>query len=185
MFWQYGSSLDTLGDKKIDGVNVVSPTWYDLKNSNGEITSKYSNSYYLKAKEYGYKIWPIITNGIDSANYSASDTSALLNSEYNREKFIKNLRDIAKKDNLDGINIDFESLKDEDRNIFTEFIRELVPILRNEGVTVSLDTYFVRYLDRERIGKVVDYLVLMGYDQKDLVASSLFPKARNFCPDFI
>lgn len=166
MFWQYGSSLDTLGDSKINGVNVVSPTWYDLKNSNGEITSKYNNSYYLKAKEYGYKIWPIITNGIDSANYSASDTSALLNSEYNREKFIKNLRDIAKKDNLDGINIDFESLKDEDRNIFTEFIRELVPILRNEGVTVSLDTYFVRYLDRERIGKVVDYLVLMGYDQK-------------------
>lgn len=31
MFWQYGSNLNTLGDKKIDGVNVVSPTWYELK----------------------------------------------------------------------------------------------------------------------------------------------------------
>lgn len=166
MFWQYGSNLVTLGDSKIEGVNVVSPTWYELKNSSGEISSKYSSSYFAKAKEYGYKIWPIITNGIDSASYSASDTSALLNSEYNREKFIKNLRNIAKKDKLDGINIDFESMKDEDRDTYTQFIRELTPILRNEGITVSVDFYFVRYIDRQRIGEVVDYVALMGYDQK-------------------
>ena len=166
MFWQYGSNLNTLGDKKIEGVNVVSPTWYELKNTSGEITSKFSSSYYSKAKEYGYKIWPIITNGIDSTNYSASDTSALLKSEYNREKFIKNIRDIAKKDKLDGINIDFESMKDEDRDLYTQFIRELTPILRNEGITVSVDFYFVRYIDRQRIGETVDYVALMGYDQK-------------------
>lgn len=166
MFWQYGSNLNTLGDKKIDGVNVVSPTWYELKNTSGEITSKFSSSYYSKAKEYGYKIWPIINNGIDSTNYSASDTSALLKSEYNREKFIKNIRDIAKKDKLDGINIDFESMKDEDRDLYTQFIRELTPILRNEGITVSVDFYFVRYIDRQRIGEAVDYVALMGYDQK-------------------
>ncbi|CDC78576.1 putative glycosyl hydrolase [Clostridium sp. CAG:465] len=166
MFWQYGSNLNTLGDKKIEGVNVVSPTWYELKNTSGEIISKFSSSYYSKAKEYGYKIWPIITNGIDSTNYSASDTSALLKSEYNREKFIKNIRDIAKKDKLDGINIDFESMKDEDRDLYTQFIRELTPILRNEGITVSVDFYFVRYIDRQRIGEAVDYVALMGYDQK-------------------
>lgn len=166
MFWQYGSNLDILGNEKIDGVNVVSPTWYELKNSSGDISSKYSSSYYSKAKGYGYKIWPIITNGIDSASYSANDTSALLNSEYNREKFIKNLRDIAKKNKIDGINIDFESMKDDDRNLYTQLIRELAPILRNEGITVSVDFYFVRYIDRKRIGEVVDYVALMGYDQK-------------------
>lgn len=166
MFWQYGSNLVTLGESRIEGVNVVSPTWYELKNSRGEISSKFSSSYFAKAKEYGYKVWPVITNGIDSANYLASDTSALLNSEYNREKFIKNLRDIVKKDKLDGINIDFESMKDEDRDTYTQFIRELTPILRNEGITVSVDFYFVRYIDRQRIGEVVDYVALMGYDQK-------------------
>lgn len=166
MFWQYGSNLDILGENKIEGVNVVSPTWYELKNSSGDISSKYSSSYYSKAKEYGYKIWPIITNGIDSASYSANDTSALLNSEYNRESFIKNIREIAKKDKIDGINIDFESMKDDDRDLYTQFIRELTPILRNEGITVSVDFYFVRYIDRQRIGEVVDYVALMGYDQK-------------------
>lgn len=166
MFWQYGSNLDTLGENKIEGVNVVSPTWYELKNSSGDISSKYSSSYYSKAKEYGYKIWPIITNGIDSASYSANDTSSLLKSEYNRENFIKNIREIAKNDKLDGINIDFESMKDDDRDLYTQFIRELTPILRNEGITVSVDFYFVKYIDRQRIGDVADYVILMGYDQK-------------------
>ena len=166
MFWQYGSNLDVLGKNKIEGVNVVSPTWYELKNSSGDISSKYSSSYYSKAKDYGYKIWPIITNGIDSASYSANDTSALLKSEYNRENFIKNIREIAKTDKLDGINIDFESMKDDDRDLYTQFIRELTPILRNEGITVSVDFYFVKYIDRQRIGDVADYVVLMGYDQK-------------------
>lgn len=166
MFWQYGSNLDVLEKNKIEGVNVVSPTWYELKNSSGDISSKYSSSYYSKAKEYGYKIWPIITNGIDSASYSANDTSSLLKSEYNRENFIKNIREIAKNDKLDGINIDFESMKDDDRELYTQFIRELTPILRNEGITVSVDFYFVKYIDRQRIGDVADYVVLMGYDQK-------------------
>lgn len=166
MFWQYGSNLDVLGKNKIEGVNVVSPTWYELKNSSGDISSKYNTSYYSKAKEYGYKIWPIITNGIDSASYSANDTSALLKSEYNRENFIKNIREIAKNDKLDGINIDFESMKDDDRDLYTQFIRELTPILRNEGITVSVDFYFVKYIDRQRIGDVADYVILMGYDQK-------------------
>ena len=70
-----------MGKNKIEGVNVVSPTWYELKNSSGDISSKYSSSYYSKAKEYGYKIWPIITNGIDSASYSANDTSAAFSIE--------------------------------------------------------------------------------------------------------
>ena len=96
MFWQYGSNLKTLGEK-IDGVNVVSPTWYELKNSSGEINSKFSSEYYKKAKSNGYKIWPIVTNGIDSANYMPADTSSMLNSEQNREQFIKNMLKNCKK----------------------------------------------------------------------------------------
>ena len=166
MFWQYGSDLDVLGKTKIDGVDIVSPTWYELKNSNGEISSDFSQEYYNKAKSYGYQIWPIVTNGIDSVSYNASDTSAMLNSEYNREQFIKNLLDITKKDGLEGINIDFEAMKTEDRDIFTQFIREMIPILKQNNVKVSVDMYFVEYIDRKRIGEISDYVVLMGYDHR-------------------
>lgn len=166
MFWQYGSDLDTLGKTKTDGVNVVSPTWYELSNSNGSISSKYSSEYYAKAKSLGYKIWPVITNGIDSSTYMPSDTSAMITSEYNREQFIKNLIEIAKKDKLDGINIDFEAMKTEDKAVYTEFIREMAPLLRKEGIKLSVDVYFVNYIDRKGIGAATDYIVLMGYDQR-------------------
>lgn len=165
MFWQYGSNLRTLGDK-IEGVDVVSPTWYELKNSNGDIDSNYSKSYYEKAKANGYQIWPIITNGIDSTNYSPEDTSKMLNSEYAREKFIKNLVEILKEDNVEGINMDFESMKTDDKDLYTQLIREMAPILREENIKLSVDMYFVAYIDRKRIGEASDYVVLMGYDQR-------------------
>ncbi len=165
MFWQYGSNLETLGGKQ-EGVNVVSPTWYELKNSNGDITSDFSSKYYSKAKENGYKIWPIITNGIDSVNYSYDDTSNLLNSEKNRENFIKNLLKICQNDNLDGINMDFESMKVDDRDLYSQLIKEMAPILRKHGITLSVDMYFVSYIDRKVVGKFSDYVILMGYDQR-------------------
>lgn len=166
MFWQYGSDLNVLGSGKIDGVAVVSPTWYELSNSNGDISSKFSQEYYDNAKKFGYDIWPIITNGIDSASYLPSDTSAMINSEYSREQFIKKLIEIVKKDKVDGINIDFEAMKTEDKDLYTQFIREMAPLLRKQGVKLSVDMYFVEYINRKGVGAATDYIVLMGYDQR-------------------
>ena len=165
MFWQYGSSLDTLGNK-IDGVNVVSPTWFELKNVDGDINSEFSKAYYEKAKSYGYELWPIVTNGIDNADYSAAETSKFLNSEKARENFIKSLLKIAQDNKLDGINIDFEAMKTEDKSLFTQFIRELCPIFRSNGIKVSVDMYFVAYMERSKLGEAADYVILMGYDQR-------------------
>jgi len=166
MSWQYGNSVSTLDNSKIDVVNVVSPTLYELENSKGDITSKPSAEFVNKAKSLGYKVWPIITNGIDSAGYSTTDTSLLMNSENSRENLIKNILNILKNDNLDGINIDFENMKIEDRDLYTQFIRELAPLVRKEGKILSVDMYFVAYIDRKGVGDAADYTVLMGYDQR-------------------
>ena len=166
MFWQYGSDLNVLGQDKISAVNVVSPTWFELQNAQGDISSKFNQDYYNRAKNLGYKIWPIITNGIDSANYSASDTSALLDSEYSRQQLIDNIISLLNKYNLDGINIDFENMKVEDKDMFTQFIRELAPMMRKNNKTLSVDMYFVNYIDRTRVGDASDYVILMGYDQR-------------------
>jgi len=166
MFWQYGNSLTTLENSKIDVVNVVSPTLYELSNSKGDITSLSTDSYISKAKSLGYKVWPIITNGIGSVGYSPTDTSLLMNSETSRENLIKNILNILKNDNLDGINIDFENMKTDDRNLYTQFIRELAPLVRKQGKTISVDMYFVAYVDRKGVGEAADYTILMGYDQR-------------------
>ncbi len=164
MYWQYGNSLTALTDE--EGVNVVSPTLYELKNEYGEVTSLKADDYVEQAKSYGYDVWPIITNGIDDVNYTAEDTSLLMNSESARETLIRNISDIIERDNLDGINIDFEAMRSADKDMFSQFIRELAPILRKDGKVLSVDVYFVNYIDRQEVGKAADYTVLMGYDQR-------------------
>lgn len=164
MFWQQGSNLTTMGKTKIEGVNVVSPDYFSLKDASGNIDSMLNNSYIKQAKDLGYKIWPMFTNNFTVSSVKAT-TSAMVNSEYNREQTIKNIMSLVEEYDLDGINIDFESMKEEDKSLFTQFIRELAPMLRSKNKTLSVDIYFVNYIERRRIGQAADYVILMGYDQ--------------------
>ena len=166
MFWQYGSDLEKLGDK-IDGVNVVMPTWYSLEGESGAITIKYDKDYYKKAKENGYQIWPIITNSFDSEDINGKEiTSKIVNSEREREELIRNIVGIIQDNKLDGINIDFENMKEEDKYLYTQFLRELYPVVKSVGAKLSVDVYFTSYIDRKGVGKACDYLMFMGYDQR-------------------
>lgn len=166
MFWQYGSNLDTLGEK-IDGVNVVMPTWFAVTDSQGTVEINYSKDYYQKAKQNGYEIWPIITNSFDSEDADKKQiTSNIVNDEQKRENLIINIVEIIKDYKLDGINIDFENMKEEDKYMYTQFLRELYPVVKQAGAKLSVDVYFTNYIDRKGVGKACDYLMLMGYDQR-------------------
>ena len=166
MFWQYGSNVDTLGSK-IDTVDVVMPTWFALSDEDGSVEMKYSKEYYQKAKANGYEIWPIITNGLDSQSKEYVEfTSNCMNSEYARENLIKNIMDLLDTYKIDGINVDFENMKEEDKYMYTQFLRELHPIMKEHGKILSADIYFTSYIDRKGIGQACDYIMLMGYDQR-------------------
>ena len=73
---------------------------------------------------------------------------------------------------LDGINIDFEYMHDEDKDLFSRFIIELKPRLQEIGAVLSVDVtapdgseeWSLCY-DRYTIGQVADYIVFMAYDQ--------------------
>ena len=165
-FWQYGSKVETLGEK-IDTVDVAMPTWFALSSEEGSIEIKFSKEYYQKAKANGYKIWPIMTNGIDSeSNKYVEFTSKCMNSEQSREVLIKNIVDILNTYNIDGINIDFENMREADKYMYTQFLRELHPVMKENGKTLTADIYFTSYIDRMGVGHACDYVMLMGYDQR-------------------
>ncbi len=166
MFWQYGSSLETLGEK-IEGVNVVMPTWYAISDSDGSVEINYNKEYYNKAKQNGYEIWPIITNGLDNTQMDKKQvTSDIMNDEAKRENLIRNIVSIIDTNDLDGINIDFEGMIEEDKYMYTQFLRELYPVVKETGAKLSVDIYFTNYIDRQGVGKACDYVMLMGYDQR-------------------
>ena len=103
--------------------------------------------------------------GIENTSKVVTDMKA-------REKLITQLISLCEQYNLDGVNIDFEEMKKEDANDFSQFVREISSTLRKNGYTVSVDvtvpdgsdTWSLCY-DRYELAEAVDYLILMAYDQ--------------------
>ena len=172
MFWDYFSEKAKAPNRKevIEGVNVVSPSFFYINNQ-GEFKTnvEIEGEQYIKwAHENGYKVWAMISN----ASAGKDITSKIMNNYNLRKQLIKSITEACIKYNLDGINIDFENMKQEDINMFSRFIIELDPRMKENGLALSVDvtapdgseTWSMCY-DRIVLGDVSDYLIFMAYDQ--------------------
>lgn len=169
-FSEYGKAPNRAGTT-IEGVNVVSPSFFSLvSKGNGKINENVGNSgiaYMNWAKQNGYKVWAMVSN-----NSYRETTSEILNSYTLRTNLINKIVDLANKYNVDGINIDFENMNESNKDVFSRFIIELSPKLKEAGKVLSVDvtapdggeTWSMCY-DRNVIGDVADYIVFMAYDQ--------------------
>lgn len=174
LVWDYYSEVATTPDRTgvtMDGVNVVSPAFFHL-NSNGELTEnigQQGQAYIEWAHSNGYKVWPMVQN---AGNGMMNVTSSIMNDYNKRQNLINQIVNYCVKYKLDGINVDFENMKQEDKDMYSRFIIELTPRLKDMGVVVSVDvtapdgseTWSLCF-DRNVIGDVADYIVFMAYDQ--------------------
>lgn len=154
------------------GLNVIAPTWFSIKDSDGAVESFASKKYVEKAHGYGLKVWGVW----DDFNYSANngmpavDISQLFSSTTKRQEFARNIVSTAMDLGLDGINLDFEQkMSAETREQFTQFLREMSVLCRQSGLTLSVDISVplnsnnTMRLDVQ--GKAADYVIMMGYDE--------------------
>lgn len=94
----------------------------------------------------------------------------LLASSENRARLIGNLLDEVKKNNYDGVNIDFELMAAADAGNFTTFLRELKTSLGADkvlSVAVFARTGTEKWLspyEYNKIGVIADWVVVMAYD---------------------
>lgn len=146
------------------GVNVISPTWYYLSDSTGEITSYADASYVETAHAAGLQVWALISNFSEDVN-----TAAFLAARSARQKVQNYLVEQALTLGFDGINIDFESIPQESGNDYVQFMRELSILCRKNGIILSVDVpvpmSFTSYYNRRELGVVCDYVIMMGYDE--------------------
>lgn len=174
LVWDYYSeyvSAPNRAGTKIEGINVVSPSFFSLKQGEGiqinDNATRGGEAYVQWAHENNYKVWAMFSN-----NSMRETTSKILNSEALRAELIETIVNLAKQYKLDGINIDFENMNVEDKNIFSLFLIELAPRLRDMGVVTSVDvtapdgsdTWSLCY-NRNVLADVVDYMMFMAYDQ--------------------
>ncbi len=147
-----------------DGVDVICTTWFSFENTAGDIRNLADRAYVDRAHAKGIKVWGLITDNFDSAV-----SHAVLSNADTREHVIKQLLAYSALYDLDGINIDFEAVPSEDGELYVQFLRELAPMLHNEGITLSADFFvpkpWTNHYNRGRCAEVLDYVIVMGYDQ--------------------
>jgi hypothetical protein len=149
------------------GLNVLSPTWFHLAATPGELENRADMRYVNWAHSKGYQVWGLFSNSFDPER-----TSVVLRDSDLRDQVISQLLIYAKIYKLDGINIDFENVNLADGPYLTQFVREMTPLLHGQGLTVSIDITvkstspnWSMFLEREKLSQVVDYVMLMAYDQ--------------------
>lgn len=148
----------------VSGVNVISPTWFYLQDTQGNIADISSADYVRQAHDRGMKVWGLIDNF--TADVSTTDTLSQLSS---RQNIISQLMSSAEKTGLDGINVDFETLSEDAGPHFLQFLRELSIECHKRNLVLSVDNPvpedFTSHYDRGEQGEVVDYVIIMGYDE--------------------
>lgn len=174
--WDYYSESRIAPNREgtsIKGINVVAPTFFMLKESgNGEIIDKAQEAgkkYISWAKGNNYKTWAMFVN-----NSLKDTTSTILNDYKLRQQTIENIVNLAVKYGVDGINLDFENIYKDDKDVFTRFVVELYPRLKDLGITLTVDVtapdgaddWSLCY-DRDALADNADYLVFMAYDQNN------------------
>lgn len=163
----YNRAADPANLQTMKGVNVVSPTWFDITDGNGLVESKGDLEYVHKAKELGMEVWGLLSNSFDP------DMTAEALSTYDRRTaIIQKMIEYAAAYQLDGINIDFENVYTEDGPMVTQFMRELRPYAKQNDLVLSIavtpksnSEMWSLFLDRRALGEIADYMMVMTYDE--------------------
>lgn len=149
------------------GVNVVSPTWFKVKDNEGNISSIASKDYVDYCHNQGVKVWGLVSDfELDDV-----DIKYVLTHTSTRQNLVNQLIAKALQYNLDGINIDFEAMRDQvTGNAYIQFLRELSIKCENNDLVLSTDVmeptrdnnYVFQYGEQVDF---VDYVILMAYDE--------------------
>jgi len=149
-------------------LNVVSPTWHAIDKETRQYEDWYLSEYMKHYSDNRIEVWPAFSNSFDPVL-----TSEILNDASSRQNLIDQIIGISKNNGYRGINIDFENIYLEDKDVFAVFIRDLYLETRKENIIMSVDVTILSssptwslFYDREIVGRYSDYVVLMAYDER-------------------
>lgn len=160
------SGNETLAEMTAEaaGLNTISPTWFSVIDNAGTISSLASKEYVDQAHAMGMEVWGLI----DNFNKD-TDTMVFLSDTFVRGNIINQLLSEAERTGMDGINLDFEGITEEQGPHYVQFIRELSIGCRKNGLVFSVDNPvpmpYTQHYNRKEQGIVADYVIVMGYDE--------------------
>ncbi len=151
---------------KAKGLTTISPTWFFIRDDDGNIESLASQDYVNYCHQNNIEVWGLVEN----ITYNDQiDITSILNKTSSRQNLVTQLIAQAIQYDLDGINVDIEALPGAASDGFIEFVRELSIMCRRNHIILSVDNYVPmahnQIYNRKEQGIVADYVIIMGYDE--------------------
>lgn len=170
----YTKNPDITKIPEMTGLNVISPTWFSLADSDGAVKNLASLDYSKWAQGKGYQVWAVFSNSFDPKL-----THEAFQDYDTRAAIIRQLLHFSQMYHLQGMNFDIENVNPEDGPLITQFMREAAPYLHDAGLVISMDITFSAgdnnnwssFYERPRLAEIVDYLIVMAYDEHTSAAT--------------
>ena len=155
------------------GVTVTSPVWWFIR-ADGSLADESDAGLVADAHDRGIAVWPAVASLDADANHAAFSDPA------QRSDLAAALSERAEAIGADGVNVDVEGYRREDTAGVTAFIEELTDLVHGWGGVVSYDliprtdtwevtpaelSFWSTAPQRREIAAIVDYTVVMAYDQ--------------------
>lgn len=150
------------------GFNIYAPVAYELKGEGAhEIEIDVKDNVIQTAQQNGYKNWVTIQE------IGSERLETIFEDEQQQTRLIEELINQAIKDDVHGINVNFENLGTDAfmRERLTSFMEELHQETTREGMYLSIDvtrlgdTIWSAAYDHQALAEASDYLILMAYDE--------------------
>lgn len=155
----------TTDTQNVKSVNIIAPTLFRIKNEDVEIDALPASNYVSRAKEKGMDVWAVWTD-VDSPDINMN---TIMKSSTKRKALVDYMISATLENGIDGINIDFERITAEGGPAFIQFLRELSVETHKNNIILSVDNYALAsvtgFYNRREQGNVVDYVIIMGYDE--------------------
>ncbi len=152
-------------ERNIRNLNMVIPEWFFIDNKGDSVVTNIDTSALRIMRSGNVKIVPILSNAENQA-FRSDGLHRILNNPEKRAKFIDQVVVLLTQNRFDGVNVDFEDLKEKNNEVLSNFAKELYAKLHAKRFLVTQNVVpFNEDYDYEQLAKSNDLLFLMAYDQ--------------------
>lgn len=152
-------------ERNIRNLNMVIPEWFFIDNKGDSLITNIDTSALRIMRAGNVKIVPILSNAENEA-FRSDGLHRILNNPEKRTRFIDQVIVQLTQNHFNGINVDFEDLKEKNNEVLSNFAKELYAKLHAKGFLVTQNVMpFNEDYDYEQLAKSNDLLFLMAYDQ--------------------
>jgi spore germination protein YaaH len=158
--------LETIN--RTQGMTAIAPMWLSIADTNGNVDSIATIEYVQTAHQAGLEVWVTLRDFLGGIS-SYTETYEVLSRTSSRRQIIDQTIAETLRLGADGINLDLELVPYEAGSHFIQFVREMSVEARINGLVLSTANYYPvpwrLHMNLAEQARVVDYVMLMGYDE--------------------